>query len=443
MAKPHTVQSASKAPLSAWLLTLLLTGCYVLSVIDRNIISFVAVDIKRDLGISDLQLGMVQGFAFSIFYAVAGLPLGWAIDRFQRRRLLAAALFVWSGMTMLCGAAQSFLTLAIGRVGVGAGEAALTPGSYSMMSDVFAKSQFARASAIYSLGPPLAAAGAAGLSGFVLSQAGADGTVTLPFLGTLQGWRALFIIAGAPGLVLAAILLLVSEPARSRPAAAKDGGDKLLRFLAINWRTHGMFCIAVMLSVLIGTSYSAWVPATLERTFGWNKVEISKLLAVVGLVCGISGSFIGGVLSSWLIARDRAIHILYIGLGCAVVTLICGFGISGVASSTLFLITLALAGVIHPLVMMISPTFLQIITPANLRGRMTAAFLFINIGVGSGAGPTLVGFFSTYVFGAKALPSALGTVSAGASVLALAAYFYVIRKMPAYFSSNLDTKSGV
>lgn len=422
----------SGAPLTAWLLTIVLTLCYTLSIVDRSVIAFLVVDIKRDLHIDDFELGLVQGLAFSVFYALAGVPLGLAIDRYERKRVIAAALFGWSTMTMLSGAAYNFLTLAVARIGVGVGEASLTPGSYSLMSDAFPRRQFAMASAIYSLGVPLAAACAAALSGYVLSDADASGTIAVPLFGRLQAWRAAFVLAGMPGVLMGFVMLSMRVPARTVSPKVSVSGNGAIAFLRKNWRTHVIYIVTVMLSTLINASFSAWSPASLRQAFGWSSAQVSTSLGSIGLACGVAGSVLGGFLSTWVIRRGRTDWILVIALGGVIGTALCGI-LGLVAHSGIgFVAVVAVAGLISPLMLMMSPTLLQIITPPELRGRITALFLLINIGIGMGLGPTLVGALSSH--GAR-LPVALGAVVLAASCIAIGGYIYLLRPLGRYLES--------
>ncbi|WP_347271759.1 MFS transporter [Rhizorhabdus histidinilytica] len=415
-----------------WLVTILLTGCYMLSIIDRQVIAFVALDIKRDLAISDFELGLVQGFAFSIFYAAAGIPLGWAIDRFPRTRLIAGALIIWSGMTICCGFARGFASLALSRIGVGAGEAVLTPGAYSIMSDSFPRRHFATASMIYSLGAPFAAAGAAWLSATMLASAADDGTVILPLIGPIAGWRAVFLVAGAPGIVLALLVLAIREPRRQGGSGESEYDGALLPFLRQNWTVHLVFAASSMLTVVIHYCFAAWSPAILGRVFAWNPAQIGAALGMIAVVCGILGCLLGGVTSSWLLRRERPSSMLRVA-GIAVgVTALSGLAAPFLSTGGQFVATVAVAGIATPLLLMVGPTLLQVITPAELRGRMTATFMFINVGLGAGAGPSLVGALSTYFFRPDQLALALGCVVAGAGLLAAIGFLSLVGSVDAY-----------
>lgn len=185
---------------------------YLLSFVDRQIISILAEDIKRDLVLDDAQLGFLYGTAFAIFYAVLGIPLGKLADSWMRGRLMAIGLALWSAMTVLSGFSQSYTMLALARIGVGIGEASASPAAYSMLADYFPPKKRALANSIYSAGLYVGM----GLSlpiGGAISQGwdryyGAAGPLGL------SGWQAAFIAVGLPGILVAAWVFTLREPER-------------------------------------------------------------------------------------------------------------------------------------------------------------------------------------------------------------------------------------
>src|ERR1700761_4080791 len=129
----------------AWYIVLVLTAVYMLSFVDRAILGLLVQPIKRDLGISDTQVGLLAGPAFSLFYTFMGLPLGRFVDTRNRRNLVAVCIVVWSFFSSSCSVAKSYLTLFFSRMGVGVGEAGLGPAAYSIISDYFPKDRMSAA----------------------------------------------------------------------------------------------------------------------------------------------------------------------------------------------------------------------------------------------------------------------------------------------------------
>jgi MFS family permease len=186
---------------------------YVFNFIDRNILSILAQDIKADLGLSDVQLGFLYGTAFAIFYSLLGIPLGRLADSWNRGRLIAAGLALWSAMTALSGLAGSFAQMGFARVGVGVGEASASPAAYSLLCDYFSPRRRSLALAIYSSGLFVGAGLSLPLGGWVAhTWSNAYAHASAPF--GLAGWQAAFLAVGLPGLLLALWVLSLREPAR-------------------------------------------------------------------------------------------------------------------------------------------------------------------------------------------------------------------------------------
>ncbi len=225
----------------AWYALFVLVLVYIVNFIDRQILSILVGDIKRDLNVSDAQIGFLYGTAFAVFYALFGIPLGRLADSWYRGRLMAMGLALWSSMTMLSGFANSFGMLAAARIGVGIGEASASPAAYSMISDRFPKERRATALSIYSSGLYIGGAVSLPIGGFVVSRWNAAWPDTaLAPLG-LAGWQAAFLAVGLPGLLLALWVLTLREPLRGesdglpqpvvRPNAWRDFGHELFAIL--------------------------------------------------------------------------------------------------------------------------------------------------------------------------------------------------------------------
>lgn len=211
-ARERAPEAETKASGYSWYVLGVLVVVYILNFIDRQILSILAVDIKRDLGLTDGQLGFLGGAAFAVFYALFGVPLGRLADRWHRVRLLTIGLVLWSTMTALSGLARNYLTLSLARMGVGVGEATASPTAYSLISDYFPARQRATALAIYSSGLYLGG-GVSLLIGARISQVW-DATYPGGGIGGLVGWQAAFLAVGLPGLLLALWVASLREPVR-------------------------------------------------------------------------------------------------------------------------------------------------------------------------------------------------------------------------------------
>ncbi len=206
-----------KASGYSWYVLGVLVLVYILNFIDRQILSILAVDIKADLGLTDSDLGFLGGAAFAVFYALFGVPLGRLADNWNRKKLLAVGLALWSTMTALSGFARDQLTLSLARMGVGVGEASAGPTAYSLISDYFPKRQRATALAIYSSGLYIGG----GISLLIGAKIGQSWNAAYPGGGPLGlvGWQAAFLAVGIPGLLMALWMLTIREPVRG----AMDG----------------------------------------------------------------------------------------------------------------------------------------------------------------------------------------------------------------------------
>lgn len=210
MAQPE--QADQKVPAYSWYALSVLVIVYVLNFVDRNIISILAEDIKRDLGLGDDQIGFLYGTAFGVFYALFGIPLGKLADSWHRVRLMTVGLTVWSAFTALSGFAKNFTMLSVARIGVGVGEATASPSAYSLISDWFPKKMRATALAIYSSGLYIGGGISLLIGGAIVERWNAAYGADAP-LG-LAGWQAAFIIVGLPGILLALLVFTLREPLR-------------------------------------------------------------------------------------------------------------------------------------------------------------------------------------------------------------------------------------
>src|SRR5665213_446267 len=193
------------SPRAAWYAVFVLMFCYTFSFVDRLILAFLVTPLKHDLHLSDTQIGLLQGLAFATFYSILGIPFGLAADRVNRRNLIAAGVMIWS-LTTSCGSlARNFGTLALARMGLGVGEATLSPAAFSILADCFPRERLSSAMSVYAMGVQLGVGCALILGGFVVQAVTHMQPLTLPYLGTLEPWRLTFLIVGAPGLFVVAL----------------------------------------------------------------------------------------------------------------------------------------------------------------------------------------------------------------------------------------------
>lgn len=401
----------------------------MLSFVDRQILSLLVGPIKRDLLISDTRVGLLQGLAFALFYTLAGLPIGRLVDTRNRRNLVIAGVAFWSLFTCACSIARSFWSLFAARTGVGVGEAALNPSAFSLISDYFPKDRLSTAMSVFYLG----ALGGSGLAfaagGIIVDHLLKIPTINLPLLGPMVSWRVTFWAVGMPGIVLAFLLASVREPVRRNLVPSAGGGTARLPWREV--MAHIRIRSQSVLGISVGMAFQAmclygfvaWTPTFFERVYGWTPGQAGRWLGLITLAFGCSGLLIGGVLADYWQQKG----ICDAPLRVAVLSAIGTGALFAVALTTTRLdVTLALLGpalFCSTLPMGTSAAALQLIFPNQLRGIISAIFLFIlNMG-GLSLGPLLPGLFTDYLFrNEKAVGASLGLSIAIASLLMLIAF---------------------
>ena len=204
----------SERPAYSWYVVVALTAIYMLSFVDRTILGMLIGPIQAELGITDTEFGYLTGFAFTIFYVLLGIPLGRLADSWSRRNLVICGIVVWSFFTSVSSLTRSYATLFAARVGVGVGEASLSPSAYSMITDYFPNRKLGVAISVYNMGIFLGIGAAFLLGGTVVDLVSRTPETAVPLLGTMASWRVTFLIVGLPGLLFALLMLTVLEPPR-------------------------------------------------------------------------------------------------------------------------------------------------------------------------------------------------------------------------------------
>ncbi|MET0363449.1 MAG: MFS transporter [Sphingobium sp.] len=403
----------------AWLVLSVLILAYMVSFIDRQILTLLVGPIRATLHISDFQLSLLHGFAFALFYTVMGIPIGRMVDRRRRTVIIAAGIAVWSVMTALCGVARNFTQLFLARIGVGVGEAALSPGAYSLLSDHFPAKELPRALSIYT-GAAHVGAGVATVAGGALITLMPP--VSLPIVGALEPWQAVFVAIGLPGLLVALLVLTLREPVRTgmKPGAPPSLGE-VFRYIRDR---RGAFLFTILGYSVAGIMWNgsiAWLPTFFMRAHGWSVAEAGLRYGLSIMIAGPSGVVTGGWIAMKMRARghlDANIRIGFLSLAIAVPT-----GVAGVlvpdAGLSLVLIFLFLFGCAMPWGG--AAAALQEITPNQMRGQVSALYLFCLSLCGIGFGPAIVAGFTDHLFGRDdALPWSLAlTILLAAPIAAL------------------------
>ena len=389
---------------------------YTFNFIDRQILSILLEPIKRDLGLSDTQLGLLTGFAFALFYATLGIPIARFADRSNRRNLIALALTIWSAMTALSGLAQNFWHLLLARIGVGVGEAGCSPPAHSMIADYYPANQRATALGIYSLGIPVGI-----LFGFLAGG----------WINQLFDWRVAFFVVGLPGIALAVVVRwTLREPVRGmaegRTADVEQPSVKeTFRYL---WgkRSFRHLAFGGSLTAFVGYGMTTWAPSFLARTHEMQTGEIGTWLGIILGIPGGIGIALGGYLADRYGARDTRWY-LWIVTIALIATCPFAFGIylSPTAAGALwFMVLPVLLGNFYQ-----ATTFSQTQGLVGLKMRSVAAavLLFILNIIGLGLGPQAIGMVSDLLAPTYGEADGLRYALLGFSMFNLwAAYHYFI-----------------
>lgn len=409
---------------SPWYLVTVLTVAYVFSFVDRSILSLMVGPIRADLGLSDTGISVLHGFAFAIFYTVLGIPIARIADRANRRNLIVAGVTFWSLATAACGLAGNFIQLFLARVGVGVGEAALSPAAYSMISDRFPPERLGRALAVYTLGAIAGIGLALIIGGTVVGLVARGGETVLPLVGEVRPWQAVFFVVGLPGLLVAGWLATLAEPPRRRLAAAGSAAG-LWPWMQRYGRAYAGHLLGFALLAIILNAVVAWAPSHLIRNFGYTPAEVGLTLGGAVLLFGTAGIFCGGLLADHWRARGRPDGALRVGVVSAVGSL--PFGLLAFTTESLPVLVAALAPLsfFGTFAYGAAPTAVQFMTPAANRAVASAVYLFFLNLVGMGGGPFVTALVTDRVFGndnAVGQSLALVIVASAAGAAALLAW---------------------
>ncbi len=384
-------------PLRAWYLVTLLTIAYIFSFVDKYIPALLVEPLKRDLGLSDTEMGLLLGPAFAVLYATLGLPMGWLADRYRRTTLVAMGVTLWSLATAASGLAGSFGRLLLARVGVGVGDATLAPCAMSMISDSFPPERRGRPIALYvaaqSFGAGLAALGGAA----VLGWANAQSEISLPGFGILAPWQFTFIAVGTPGLIVAVLLLLMREPAREVSALNSPTMRQTLRYLRARWPGYASLTAVVSVMTIIAYSQN-WYAALWQRQWGWDITRFATWSGLGLIILGPLTVNLTGWLSDRLYARGRTDGPLLIVMVGTVLLVPTGILVplmpSGETAFAVWLFNLIGLSAVSAT----APVALLNITPGAMRGQVSALFYMIIMLTGLVVGPLAVGFFNDALF---------------------------------------------
>jgi MFS family permease len=410
-----------------WLTVVLLSLTYLLSMIDRHILVLLVEPIRTDLQISDTQIGLVTGVAFGLAYAIFGLPLGRLADRWSRKRVLILGVVFWSLMTMACGLSTSFVALFVARMGVGLGEAALTPTSHALIATSFPPDRVPVAMSIFQQGAFFGLGASLLLGGALVSAFEGFGEVRLPGFGELKVWQSALLAMGVISLLWVIALLFLVEPPRERCATEAAEGNApgfVATYLQII-RVPGLGPLILASAFASMWAYGAysWIPTLLVREHGYSVAQTGLWLGVATVVVGAPSAIAAGWLAQRMYRRFGSDACIRLMLGCLALSMpayVLGLVLGGATGVFVAFLVINFAGAF---VGTLWPVATQALSPDAVRSQVAAAGLFATSLIGATLGSTAVAVITDLVFtGPAGLSASLalnGVMTAGAAIALL------------------------
>lgn len=361
----------------------MLTLVYVFNFIDRQVLVILQESIKRELHLSDTQLGLLSGFTFAIFYVTLGIPIARLADKTNRRNTVAVSMSLWSIMTACSGLTRNFIQLLLARIGVGVGEAGGSPPAHAMISDYFPPGKRSTALSIYSAGIYFGV-----LIGFIMGG----------YLNQHLGWRAAFFVVGIPGLIFSLLFYTtVKEPRKG--ATDKDAiisstpslSEVLKRLYST--KTFVFLAIASALNVFCIYGLINWAPSFLQRLHGMKSSEIGALLGLIYGIGGGLGSFAGGFLTDRFGKKDKSWY-MKVPAYAIILTVPCAAGALFCQNTFLSLTCLGLCASLQSVYLGPALAVAHSLVPASMRALTSSVFFLVINLIGLGFGPLIVGMIS-------------------------------------------------
>lgn len=382
--------------------TAILTLAYTFSFVDRQVLNLLVEPIRNDLGLTDTSISFLQGLAFVIPYVLMSVPIGRLVDTFNRVAVLIGGVLAWSIATFGCGLAGSYAQLLAARMGVGAGEASVTPAAWSLLADYFPPHRLALPVSFYLMGPYLGGGLALIGGAHVIDWVGETGRIDLPLVGRVAAWQFTFMAVALPGLIIAALLATLRDPPRRHvdgAAPTAPAWREVLRFMRGQWRIYCAVLLGVPFLVVILYGLQGWVPTILVRVYDWNLADAGRIYGTIALIAGSLGVLSGPVAGRWLERRGRADYPLRLGAYAALAILLslCSLPWQTSGAGALMCIGAASYFVTLPLALMTYVT--QLVTPNTMRGVLAGLYVVSTNVIGLGLGPTLVAVTTDYLIG--------------------------------------------
>ncbi len=400
-AQPHALPSTRSAYWSLFVLGVVV----MFTVLDRQILSLLIEPIKADYGISDTQAALLLGAAFSLTYAIAGLPIARYADVANRRNLIGGCIAFWSAMTIACGLAQGYWQLFLARMGIGAGESGYGPATWSMLTDIFPREKVAFATGTLAIGAQAGTGLALIIGGSVLAFVAHFPPLDIPFVGVLRPWQWAFIIVGFPGLLWAIVVVtMIKEPRRRGKSVAIQGKLKsvpvkdVALYMWNDWRTYLAVIGGHSMKYLFALGTTQWMPTLFVREFDWSLTKIGLLQGFLIMGVGPIGLVLGGKLSEYMTRRGVPGANMQIVFYALLVTVPLSIVFPLMGNPYVLLALYSLNVFVSSLGVGPATAAAQLITPNPMRAQIGAVKQFSSNVIAFALGPLIVALFTDYLF---------------------------------------------
>jgi MFS family permease len=431
-------------PAYAWYVVVLMMCFYVLSFMDRQIIAVLLDPIKDDLALTDVQISLIGGVSFGLFYSVVGIFIGRLADSMNRPVLIAMGVFIWSLTTALCGLASKFWQLLVLRMGVGLGEAALLPSTLSLLKDYFPPHRIATPTSVFLFGAPIGIGLAFAAGGFMYTVAqditAAAGWNDVFFIGGSAAWKLVLLFLGVVGMIMTLGMATVREPRTASAAAQQLQADRSLKaaeaadmadvkaYAGKNWLPIMSLYVGMALISLAAYAQGFWDVTYLTRTFGGDRGSVAFMYGMVQMFAGMAGMFLGGFTADRLTARGvEGSSFKLVILGSAIATPFAFvYALVDAEQLSLWLMVGAIFGT--NICFACAASAMQRMYPVAMLGLAAGVYFFMSNAVGLMVGPTVVAALTDYVFGdPQKVGNSLSIVGGTARLLAFVAFVIGIR----------------
>ena len=385
-----------------WYVAFILLIGFTFSFIDRQVLNLLVVPIQNDLNITDTQISALQGLAFVITYVGLCVPIGRIIDKTHRVSVMIIGLLVWSAATIACGFSKNYISMFIARMGIGAGESTVHPGSISILGDYFDSDKIASPMSIYLLGPYLGAGIAMIFGAQVLDWTSQmDSNFILPLVGEVAPWQLTFIAVGLPGILVACLFLTIREPKRRIQEIESQEAPsfkKIAEYIKNNWQVYGAIIIGNSCLIILLYGLQSWVPTMLLRVYEWDLIQSGRVYGLIAMLAGsagvLSGPFVLKLMSKNNIDAPH-FKLAIFGISMASLSLVL---LPFQANVNIALIFVTLASFFVTLPLAGTSSAMVIVSPNRIRGVITGIYVVVTSVFGLVLGPFLVASSTDFIF---------------------------------------------